>query len=280
MQRPVGVRAVCVRLAAAQLLLGVVIVALTAAAIVGVTDEWQIVVLLGATLSLSALIGLWSGLSKAAILPRVGGAVLGGLLLTATFAMAGRTAQADSLDIAWIQAAVFSMAPLMAIGIFAATLRWRGFGVERLDLDERGRDQRGVQFSLAYLFVITALAAILFAVIRGIRGLPSGPVPTSRENCLFAAFNAVLFVLHTQVCLWAALGAGRRIARLGAALASTALAAGVYGFALGGDGGQYQICIELLAIYSVLVTGSLLALRRLGYRLLRAVQPTAPLDEP
>jgi hypothetical protein len=95
-----------------------------------------------------------------------------------------------------------------------------------------------------------------------------------------AAFNAVLFVLHTQVCLWAGLGAGRRIARLGAALASTALAAGIYGFALDGDEGQYQICIELMAIYSVLATGSLLILRRRGYRLLRAVQPIASLDEP
>jgi hypothetical protein len=276
MQRPVGFRAVCFRLAAAQLLLVFVIVALTAAAIVGVTDEWQIVVLLGATLSLSALIGLWSGLSKAAILQRVGGAVLGGLLLTATLAAAFRMAPGAE----WIQAAVFSMAPLMAVGMFAATLRWRGFGVERLDLDERKHDQRGVQFSLAYLFVITSLAAILFAVIRGLRGLTPYAPEIAWEICLIAAFNAVLFVLHTQVCLWAGLGAGRRIARLGAALASTALAAGIYGFALDSDEGQYQICIELMAIYSVLVTGSLLILRRRGYRLLRGVQPTALLDEP
>lgn len=170
-------------------------------------------------------------------------------------------------------AAAFTVAPLMAIGIFGAALRWRGFGVERLDLDESRCDHRGVQFSLAYLFVITSLAAILFAVIRGLRGLPTRPQPTAWEICLFAAFNGVLFVLHTQVCLWTALGAGRLSVRLGAALTSTALAAGVYGFALGGDGGQYQICIELMAIYSVLVTGSLLALRRLGYRLSRLVAP-------
>jgi hypothetical protein len=187
--------------------------------------------------------------------------------------------QPDSPDTEWIMAAVFSMVPLMAVGMFAATLRWRGFEVERLVLDENGRDQRGVQFSLAYLFAITSLAAILFAVIRGLRGLPSRPQPTAWEICLFAAFNAVLFVLHTQVCLWAGLGAGRRTARLGAALASTALAAGIYGFALDGDSDSYQIYIELMAIYSVLVTGSLLALRRRGYRLLRAVQPTASLDE-
>ncbi|HEV7222148.1 MAG TPA: hypothetical protein VGN42_05560 [Pirellulales bacterium] len=273
MQRPVSVR-----LIAAQLLLTSGVLALVAVSVVGITDDWQVVGLLGGTLGLSALLGLWSGLSKAAILQRVGVAVIGGLLNLATLATAFRMVQPDRLDSEWILAAVFSMAPLIAIGMFAAILKWRDFSVERPGLDDKDRNQH-VQFSLAYLFAVISLAAILFAVIRELRDLTSFSPEFAWEICLFAAFNGVLFVLHTQVCLWAGLGAGRRIARLGAALASTALAAGVYGFALGGDGGRYQICIELMAIYSVLVTGSLLALRRLGYRLLRAVQPNAPLDD-
>jgi hypothetical protein len=273
MQRPVSGRAVGVRLVAAHLLLasGAAVVFVSASPF-RAADEWLFAAMLGTSISQAGLIGLWSGLANAPLRWRMCTAVSGGILLCALLVLFLRMAQPGGVDDEWIVAAVFTMAPLVAIGAFAAILKWRGFRIERFDHDD-GLNRR-VQFSLAQLFAVTLVAAILFALVRGLRGAPPGENPfAALRVALIAAFNGLVFVLHTQVCLSAALGMGRLIARLVATLASTALAAGIYGFAVGAGNGDYPFCIEMMAIYSLLTCGSLWTLRRLGYRLSRFAAP-------
>jgi hypothetical protein len=281
MQRPLSVRAVGILLVAAHLLLA------SGVAAVFVNEprfrangEWLFVAILGTSISQAGLVGLWSGIAHAPIPRRLLAAVGGGIVVYTPFVIALRMARPSDSGIEWIMAAVFTLVPLVTVGMFAATLKWRGYRIERPGPDDKRRD-RHVQFSLGRLFGITLIAAILFALVRGLRDLPppENPLAILRVS-LIAAFNALVFVLHTQICLWAALSTGRLFTRLAAVLLSTAVATGIYGFAVGGRQNDYLICIELMAIYSVLVTGSLLTLRQLGYRLLRAVQPIASLDEP
>jgi hypothetical protein len=282
MQRPLSVRAVGILLVAAHLLLasGVAAVFVNAPRF-RANGEWLFAAMLGTSISQAGLVGLWSGLANVPILRRLLAAVGGGILIWTLFVIAlrmTRPSSDDSIDL--IMAAVFTLVPLVGVGMFAATLKWRGYRIERPGPDDKGRN-RHVQFSLAHLFAITLIAAILFALVRGLRDLPPPENPLAILRVfLIAAFNALVFVLHTQVCLWASLSTGRLITRLAAVLLSTAVATGIYGFAVGGRQDDYLICIEMMSIYSVLVTGSLLVWRRLGYRLLRAVQPTASLDEP
>jgi hypothetical protein len=235
--------------------------------------EWLFAAMFGTSISQAGLMGLWSGLANAPIRRRMWVTVGGGIVLCTLLAMTFRIATPSGASEAWIVAAVFSMAPLAAIGLFAGILKWRGFRIDRLERDDEGLTRR-VQFSLTHLFAITLIAAVLFALVRGVRGMPPGENPFAPIRiALIATFNALVFVLHTQICLWAALGDGRPVARLGAMLASTAIAAGIYGFAVGDRGTDYEISLEMMAIYSLLTCGSLWMLRRIGYRLSRLAAP-------
>jgi len=280
MQRPVSGRAVGALLVAAH---GMLAVGVAAVFVKGSrfssAREWLFATMLGVSISQAALIGLWSGFANAPIRRRIGTAASGGLLLCTLFVVALQMARSGEITLAWIMAVVFTMVPLAAIGMFAAVLKWRGYSIERFDRDDQGLDRR-VQFSLAHLFAITLVAAILFALVRGVRGMPPGENPFAPIRiALIATFNALVFVLHTQVCFWAALGDGRPIVRLGAVLASATIAAGIYGFAVGDRGADYKISLGMMAIYSLLTCGSLWKLGRLGFRLSRAVQPATPLDD-
>ncbi|HXT57365.1 MAG TPA: hypothetical protein VN699_01970, partial [Pirellulales bacterium] len=276
MQRLASGHAVGVLLVAVHVLLAsAVAVAFVILSRFSAADEWLFAALIGTSTSQAGLIGLWSGLADAPVRRRMWMTVSGGIALCTLLAVTFRIATPSGASEAWIVAAVFSMAPLAAIGIFAGMLKWRGFRIDQPGCDDEGLNRR-IQFSLAHLFAITLVAAILFAFVRGVRGMPPGENPFAPIRiALIATFNALVFVLHTQICLWAALGDGRPVARLGATLASTAIAAGIYGFAVGDRGTDYEISLEMMAIYSLLTCASLWMLRRIGYRLSRLAPEVA-----
>lgn len=166
--------------------------------------------------------------------------------------------------------AAFTLAPLVAIGILGAVLNRCGFVIERLAPDETNRSWRPAQFSLFHLFAVTLVAAILFTLVRGLRANSPGAA-TEWEVGLFSSFNALLFVLHTQICLWSALGAGHWAARWGALVLSAAIAAGIFGLAIGGRQDAFAPSITLMAVYSLATGGSLWVLRKFGYRLMRRI---------
>ncbi|HUY92192.1 MAG TPA: hypothetical protein VMV10_25860 [Pirellulales bacterium] len=277
MRKPVSARTIGVGLIVGHLLLAAVaaIGLHQRAAALGTTQsEMLFVAVLAISISQAGLIGLWAGLAKAPAARRLAAAIGGGVAVYSSLRIAVpiaggvRTSSTEN----WIFPAVFVLAPFVAVALFAAAMRRRGFAIERLAPGEDRGERREAQFSLFHLFAITFVAAILFTLVRQLRDKWDGAA-TAWEFCPIAAFNALIFVLHTQICLWSALGAGRLALRLGALLFSTALAAAVYGLATGGPQNAYLIFLELMTIYSVLVAGTLGVLRRFGYRLLRRTAP-------
>jgi hypothetical protein len=178
----------------------------------------------------------------------------------------------------FVISSVFFLGPLIAAALFGTVLRRMGFVVEPSETAESGEDRGGVQFSLQHLFAITLAAAVLFGLTREIRGV-SGNSPGAREFSLFLAFNTLAFALHTQICLWSALGAGSRAVRVTTLVLFGAVGAGIYGFAFGGSEKDYLDCVLMFGVYSTLVAGSLWILRWFGYRLTRRLMPPAAMQE-
>lgn len=289
MRKPVSARTIGAGLVCAHLLLaGAAAIALiNGSQRAGARIETLFVAVLAISISQAGLIGLWAGLATAPAARRSAGAIGGGagvylgLAITLVQESGNRGLRASSAE-DWVFSAAFVVAPLAAVGLLSSVLARRGFAIERRAPDEDARERRDAQFTLFHLFAVTLVAAVLFALVRGLRGKWAGGLAAPFEICLLAAFNALVFVLHTQICLWSALGAGRRIARLAALSFSTALAGGIYGLATGDrQTDTYLNCIGLMTIYSTLIGGSLLVLRRFDYRLTRAnATPAADVLEP
>ena len=246
----------------------------------GGANETLYVTVLAVFISQGALIGLWAGLGQSPIAWRLPASIGGGAAVYMTLSMAclaERGAGAGSAE-DWIFPAAFVLAPLVAVGLLATAMRRRKFAVERLAPGEGRGERRDAQFSLFHLFAITFVAAILFTLVRQLRAV-SNAGPTPWHLCLFAAFNALVSALHTQICVWSALCTGRFAARLAALLSSTALAAAVYGLAAGGRPNDYLTMVALMSAYSIVTAGSLLVLRRFGYRLTRQAPPAIEVRE-
>lgn len=235
-------------------------------------------IMLGSSIAEAGLIGLWAGLANTRLPKRLAGALAGGGAVYAVpwFALQMWSGRASLEN--WLFPVVSSIGPLLAIGAFSAVLRRRRFSVERLIEERMYCNRRGVRFSLSHLFAITLVAAVLFALVREIRSNLPGP-PDALRLSLAAAFNALLFVLHTQICLWSALGTGRSLVRLSAIALSTAIAAGIGGLASGGKVHDFQSSVGVIGVFSTLVAGSLWILRWFGYRLTRRSMPPAATQE-
>jgi hypothetical protein len=267
MRKPVGARKVGVILVGGHVLLGASFAAafISLRRLFGHADD---VPLLAVAMSQAGLIGLWAGLAKARASRRWAGAIAGGAFVDASFTITIEVAQGPGGPEDWAMMAAFTLAPLTAIGILGAVLNRCGFAIERLVPDAANRSWRPAQFSLFHLFAVTLVAAILFTLVRGLRA-QSPVAATAWEIGLLASFNALLFVLHTQICLWSALGAGHWAFRWGAFVLSAALAAGIFGLAIGGRQDTFVPSIVLMAVYSLVTGGTLSVLRKFGYRLVR-----------
>lgn len=276
MQKPLSVRAIGVRLVAGHALFAasMVIVLVCQRKFTGSGQHDLEVVAMGTAISQGALVGLWFGLATASTIRRWAVAVLGGVPGYAALAIA--TGVSDVVD--FVVSAVFFLGPLTAAALFGTVLRRRGFVVEPLKSAESGDDRGVVQFSLRHLFAITFAAAVLFGLTRQIRGF-SGDSLSAWEFSLFLTFNALAFALHTQICLWSALGAGSRAVRVTTLVLFGAVGAGIYGFAFGGSKKDYLDCVLMFGVYSTLVAGSLWILRWFGYRLTRRSMSAAAMQE-
>lgn len=276
MPKPLSVRAIAVRLVAGHALFAasVVIVLVCQRQFTGSGEHALEVVAMGTAIRQGALIGLWFGMATASTIRRWAFAVLGGVPGYAALAIA--TGVSDVVD--FIVSAVFFLGPLIAAALFGTVLRRMGFVVEPLESAESGDDRGGVQFSLRHIFAITLAAAVLFGLIREIRGV-GGDLPGAREYSLFLAFNTLAFALHTQICLWSALGAGSRAVRATTLVLFAGVGAGIFGFAFGGSEKDYLDCVLMFSVYSILVAGSLWALRCYGYRLRRCAAPLITTQE-
>lgn len=276
MQKPLSVRAIGVRLVAGHALFAasVAIVLVCQRQFTGSGEHALEVVAMGTAISQGALVGLWFGMAAASTIRRWAVAVLGGVPGYAALAIA--TGVSDVVD--FVVSAVFFLGPLIAAALFGTVLRRRGFVVEPSEAAESREDRGGVQFSLRHLFAITLAAAVLFGLTREIRGI-GGNSPGAREFSLFLAFNTLAFALHTQICLWSALGAGSRAVRVTTLVLLGAVGAGIYGFAFGGSEKDYRDCVLMFGVYSTLVAGSLWILRWFGYRLMRRSMPPVAMQE-
>lgn len=227
MRKMLGSRTIGAGLVGAHVLLGAVaaIVIITVTRGMGGANQTLFVTVLAVFISQGALIGLWAGLAKAPMARRLPASIGGGTALYITFTMAALAGTGPGTGGAddWIFPAVFVLGPLVAVGLLAAAMRRHRFAVERLAGGQDLGERRDAQFSLFHLFAITFVAAVLFMLVRQLRAVSTGG-PTPWLICLLAAFNALVFVLHTQICIWSALCAGSLVARLGALLFSTALA--------------------------------------------------------
>lgn len=275
MRRPIGNLTIGVRFVAGHLLIALgLATAFVCTQGHGSGKEYDIyrAATFGVAISQAGLLGLWAGLSKAPTSNRAAGALAGGLAVYVGLAITLDTASGGPNFKYWAISAILAPAPLVATGILGVVLRSKLFVVERIEASKSERDRQKVQFSLLHLFVLTLVAAMLFALVRELRERSGGVLPGAWRYAPIVAFNALLFVLHTQICVWSSLGTRRPPARLGAILFSTAISAGIYGFAGGGRMKDYLFCAVMLAVYSIFTAGSLLMLRQCGYRLMRRTE--------
>jgi hypothetical protein len=163
--------------------------------------------------------------------------------------------------------------------ILCGCRRW-GWGIH---LDQTDTPSRGLQFKLRHLFILTAIAAALLAIGRGLEH-----VPATGDESYTAIDKGVVFpylVLIELATLWAALGTGRPLPLLLVVLPLAFVVGAIPPFYLKAfqkvpsDWQIYLTCSSVFGLQATITAASLLIFRSCGWRL-ALDQPLMSYSEP
>jgi hypothetical protein len=214
----------------------------------------------------AVLIALWAVASRAPLWIRLAGLAAGAVYLEA---LVPADMRREFSGVSTITIAV-TAANLLAVQVLGVRLA-RHFD----EAQRAGREGEGFKFSIRDLMLLTAVVALLTAGARVLQGSP-------RQTLLLVMIWAICFVAVGLAALWAGLGSAAPIRRWPVVVVLSAALGVFFAFAATAHQAGWIYIVSIMIIYPVLLLGSLLIVRSLGYRFVRRPMqnPDLPLGEP
>jgi hypothetical protein len=217
-----------------------------------------IVPLFAVTFSQVSLLGIWAVLSPLWSWYRLLGLVIGTACLEA------------ALDIALGQE--FLLMPTVAMALTVVSLLvLRGFGIRLSrfadDVPSSRQEPQGFRFSIRGLMILTAVVAVLGAMVRGVQGSPG------HFRLVLSVIWSVCFVAVSLLSLRAASGHDGPLRRGLPAVAVSPVLGTFFASAADAHRDGWVYIITIMLLYPAVLLGSLLVVRSCGYHLVRRSVP-------
>jgi hypothetical protein len=228
----------------------------------------------------AALFGIWAALGTTGW--RFLAAVMTPIYLFVVFVTASKGWGWKNLEVDVLFFSAFAV-PTAVIFLVLCGLRHRRRGFCLIQMGTPSRPPEGLQFTLRHLFILTAIAAALLAVGRGLEHFPATG-DGSKTAILFAVVFPYLILIELAT-LWAALGTGRPLPLLLVVLPIAFVVGAIPPFYLKtllrmpSDWKVYLICSSVMGLQATLLAVSLLVIRSCGWRLWK-MKSEPVLDQP
>lgn len=215
------------------------------------------ITLLGIALGQATLLALFLSLAPAPFWRRLAGVVAGGAFMAKVF---GGALCSPFWEVGLV---VFTGAPFGAVAIVGCLARLRGLQCRRLCSHEPPGSQ-ALRFTLRDIFAVTTAAGVFLGALRLLRELLGEP-------SLVVLFLGLLplaagTLIQPALALWATLTPGPPLRRCAAIVPITFICGVAPPFVGKATIGVYYTVLAPLAIQAVLLLGSLLTVRTLGFR--------------
>ena len=174
--------------------------------IIGKTLGYEVktIALFGILMGQACLLGIWVGLSRNHIAQRLGGYVIGNIILT-VFLMIGINDQSGVIPFLL----VFGISGVIAIT--CGILGWKKIELMTLSQMEAGQSLEGLQFSITHLLAVMTFIGVLLGVAKALKHILD--FGDHFSMLIIWGIFGFSFVCVALVTLWAGLGVARPVSR-------------------------------------------------------------------